>query len=361
MKILFVIPFLSGGGAEHVVSILANELAKQDCDVHVLLFYRVQDEYELNQLVCIHTLSNSKIEYKKIGLFSKIKLIRHIIKAIKPDIIIPFLTYVGESVNIARLGIKTKVIETIRNNPRYIPASALGRLIRNLSILFAEGCIVQNKVQLFCFPRWIRKKMLILENPVDQRFLNLNASYERNIIQRIISVGRLEKQKNHKMLIKAFSRIASSRPKLELAIFGEGSMHDELIEYVAELHMGNQIHLNGRTAEIERELARSDLFVLTSDFEGMPNALMEAMAIGLPCISTNCPNGPADLIENNINGILIEVENDIQLEETILALLEDTSKLRYLGENAKNSISLKYSAYSRAHILLEYCYKMIKQ
>jgi len=121
-RILFVVPFLSGGGAERVVSIWTSELAKLGCDVHLLVYYRVDNEYLVDEKVKIHTIAQKgKSEYERMNIWQKIKALRKALKKIQPDIVLPFITHVGLMVSVAKIGLSLKVIETIRINPRYSP------------------------------------------------------------------------------------------------------------------------------------------------------------------------------------------------------------------------------------------------
>lgn len=354
-RVLFVVPFLSGGGAERVVSVWTSELAKLNCDVHLLVFYRLEDEYPLDTKVVIHSIEkNGKIVYDSLTKWQKLKALRQALKEIRPDVVLPFVTHVGIMVSIAKIGLPLKVIETIRIDPRYSPQKCIFRWLRNISIFFSNRCIVQNITQLNYFPKFMQKKISVFSNPIANEFLEKGKEFTERRIQRVVAIGRLEKQKNYPMLISAFSKILKSNIDLYLDIYGEGSLQRELNNLINCLNLHDRVFLCGRTKEIATVLRRYDLFILSSDAEGMPNSLMEAMAVGLPCISTNCPTGPADIIEDGVNGILIPVGDEDALIKAITKMVENVNNAIEIGRKARETILNKYSAKISARKLLNF-------
>lgn len=342
-RLLFVLPFLSSGGAERVVSIWSSELARLGYDVHLILFYRVEKEYALYEKVKVHTISDSKKSYKKLNPLRKIILIRKMLKEIKPEIIIPFITYVGILTNLARIGLKVKLIETIRNNPSYVPSSFIMRIFRNVSVYFSNYCIVQNNEQKEYFPNWFQKRIFVIKNPISNEFLMVRKEHIKKEELSIVSVGRLEPQKNYHLLINAFSQISEKYKNIKLFIYGEGSLHSELSNMIIQKRLENRVYLQGRVENIVEVLQSSDMYILTSNNEGMPNALMEAMAVGLPCISTDCPTGPSELITNKVNGYLIPVGDEDSLVEKMISILNNYEEAVKMGIKARETIISQYS------------------
>lgn len=357
-RILFVLPFLSSGGAERVVSIWSSEMAKKGVDVHLLLFYRVSNEYNLNNKVKVHTISTSKTSYDKLSKYNKIKHLRNAFKEIKPDVILPFISYVGIVTSIANIGLPYSIVETVRIDPRYSPSSKINRFLRDLSINSAEKCIVQSKNQLDYFSVRMQKKMVIHPNPIDNNFIKAKKVFTENKVKNIVSVGRLEKQKNFPLLIKSFSEVAKKNKDITLRIYGVGSLHSELQQYISSLDMEGRVLLCGRTNNIVKVLQESDLFILSSDAEGMPNSLMEAMAIGLPCISTDCPSGPSDLIQHGINGLLVPVNDSTALIKSIETVISNVRDSIKMGENAKLTILDKHAADNSSSNLINFLESM---
>lgn len=357
-KVLFVVPYISDGGAERVVSIWTGELVKFDCEVHLLLFYRVNNEYSVDNKVTLHTLADNADIYKSFNRIEKLMAIRKMIKSIKPDVVLPFVTYVGIIVNIARFGLGVNVLETIRIDPKSSPVTRLGRFIRNLSVFFSKGCVVQTNTQLEYFPKCFQRKMAVLSNPIAPYILNYQKKLYAKEIKKVIAVGRLEEQKNFPMLIEAFSKLVENYSELSLDIYGEGSLKKYMEELIYKLKLQGHIRLCGHTNNIGQALCASDLFVLTSNNEGMPNSLMEAMAAGLPCISTDCPTGPEELIQNGYNGYLIPVGDREALIKAMKEVLDNRDVAISMGHNARETIINNYSASESGKKLFLYINKI---
>lgn len=151
----------------------------------------------------------------------------------------------------------------------------------------------------------------------------------------IVAAGRLNNQKNFSILIRAFSKLATRFPEHKLVIYGEGEKRNELFQLIKEKQLSERIFLPGNVEDIGDKMRKACMFVLSSDFEGMPNALMEAMALGLPCISTDCPvGGPRFLIDSGENGILIPTGNEEALVNAMEQILRDPREADVMGKKA---------------------------
>ena len=179
---------------------------------------------------------------------------------------------------------------------------------------------------------------MVIFNDVDPTFFETEYVGGKDIV----TLGRLSEQKNHKLLISAFARVADKHQEVNLLIYGKGQLADDLSAYINESGLENRVFLMGNTTEAEKVLSEAGYFVLSSDFEGMPNALMEALAVGVPSISTDCPcGGPKTLINAGENGLLVPV-NDIEaLAEAMDRLLSDEELSSNLSQNAKR-LALSY-------------------
>lgn len=351
-KVLFILPFLSGGGAERVVSILASELVKIGVDVHLLVFYRVKDEYTVDKRVGIHVIKESKNEYNNLSKFTKLIYIRKKLKDIKPYVVIPFIYHVGIMTTIAKSGLNIKIVETIRNNPRTEPSSKIFRVIRNASIMFSNKCIMQNKSQLEYFPNYIQRKSQILFNPIGTEYLNKYKQFRKAELNNIVAIGRLEYQKDYYTMIDSTEIAIRNNKNVKLNIYGEGSLFEELNNYIKIKNLDDNVKLCGRTNDVIKVLLEADIYVLSSKWEGMPNSLMEAMAVGLPCISSDCETGPSDLIENGVNGMLVTVGDRNAFAEAIQWMLENIESSIIMGQNARKTILTKCSPQESAKKLL---------
>lgn len=360
-KYLFVVPSISKGGAERVVSILASQLVKKNREATIITHYKTNFDYIVDKHVKIICLSNLlEDDYrKKINVFFLLKMILKLRKSIiaeKPDFIIPFLWTTCIRVDIAMIFNKNKrkVIQTVRNNPNVYPSNILLKWYRNYLVKKSRLTIVQNNEQKNYFNNKSYNKIQIMPNPVSDFLLDIKKSNNKKIIT-IIGVGRLEEQKNFPLLIKAFAIINKKKPNTILKIYGEGSKYYELNDLIQKLKLDKKVHLCGRCNDYNEIYGCADLFVLSSNFEGMPNTLLEAMATGLPCISTDCPTGPKEIIKNYENGILININDINGLVDSVFKIINDGNLSNKLSINARKTILNKYSSTKITDTFIDIC------
>lgn len=336
MRILFCTSSMGKGGAERVISILSNELAKKN-EVSILINTDKNTAYELDKKINIITLDKKYYKNNLIRNIYRIFQTKKVLDEQKPDIIISFLPMPSFRILIANRKIKIPVIISDRNDPKQEYKSKLSNILMHWLYPKAEGFVFQTNEQKEYFSKEIQKKSTIIFNPIKDSFLETRDIEIKERENVIINVGRLVPQKNQKMLINAFSKVSSTYPQYKLKIFGDGPLKEELQKQINDLHMKDKIFLCGVTDDMKQELEKSKIFVLSSDYEGMPNALIEAMVVGCAVISTDCPcGGPKELIKNNKNGILIPIENEEKLIKSINFLIEDENNAEIMGKNAKN-------------------------
>lgn len=339
MKIAFCIGSLNKGGAERVVSNLANYLIKNN-DVSIIttinsdIFYKIDSKVKLFKLD--HNYKGKVNKFKKNR--QRIFELKRIIKHQKFDVIISFLPEPSYRVLFLKLfNKKIKVIVSVRNDPRVEYKSIINNLIMRFLYPKADGFVFQTEDAKNYFSKKIQQKSVIIPNPINENFMCKPFDGEREKI--IVTVGRLEKQKNHKMLINAFSQVSNKIPEYKLIIYGSGSLKEELEQLIKKLKLNNKVILAGQIDDVKDKIYKASLFVLSSNYEGMPNALIEAMALGLPCISTDCPcGGPRYLINNMENGVLVELNNENELAKNILNLIANPSLAKKIEEKASTSI-----------------------
>lgn len=338
---LFVIPTLTGGGAERVISILAGELAKLGIATGIVVFYPSENEYPIESAVKKFYLTERFEMYQTLNKLQKVRKLKKLIHQANPDLIIPFLDHVCTMTVLATIGTAytSKVVTTVRSNPEY-PENKLSGLLRNVTILISAGCVVQNQGQRKLFP-YLKKKMFVIPNPVDEMFLKNMKCYPTQI-HSILSVGRLEDEKNFPLLFQAFAMLPNRQDK-KLHICGKGSQEKYLKELSHNLGIAEQVIFHGRVSNIEQMYQTADLFILSSSREGMPNALLEAMASGLPCIATDCPFGPGEMIEQGKSGILVENRNITQLTEAITWMISHPERAFQMGKSARNRVLEKWT------------------
>lgn len=341
-KYMFVVPSLSKGGAERVVSVLASGLAQQsDTEVVIVRYFETKSDYYVNDKVKIITLSGGfEEDYNKMSKPQMLKKLHSVIKESNPDCIVPFLRHVNLQTYIAASGkLRKKVIFTIRNSP-YEKRGKID-IIHDYLINHTNRTIVQNQKQKDYFSAKAQSRISILPNPVKNEFLDECVTLDDSHFVAVAS-GRLLQQKNFQMLIKAFSDFAVGKEDVSLHIYGEGNDKDMLQKLIDELGCGEKIKLMGRSNDLVSVYKNVNLFILSSNFEGMPNALLEAMAIGLPCISTDCPTGPSEMIVNGENGLLVPVNDAEKTREAIEFMYNNRDKAEEMGKKARNFVSENY-------------------
>lgn len=360
-KYLFIVPSLSKGGAEKVVSILSNNLIRKGRMVSIITHFKTDCDYYVDEKVKIICLSEMKEnQYReKMSLFYLLKLLKKLrVKIIeeKADYIIPFLvtTCIRTEIALAFSKEKNKIIHTVRNNPKVFPKNKILRLIRNYLINNSKITIVQNNSQKDYFNKKNWDKIHVLYNPVENKMQSIELKQSDKIIK-IIGVGRLEPQKNFKLLINSFSNIAHKYPNTQLEIYGEGSLKKELNDYIENKELNNRIKLMGRSNDYQKIYGDADIFVLSSIAEGMPNALLEAMSVGLASISTDCPTGPSDIIDNYKDGILISNNNIEEMTKALSELIENNELRKKIGKNAKEKVHKEFSEEKICEKLIEIC------
>ena len=315
--IVFFIGTLGNGGAERVVSILSRHYVSMGFPVKIVLYYDEKPFYDIHpdvQIIYIERETKSRNILKNL-----LWLRRYLIK--NADTVISFLAQFNMIALAAAFGTKIPVIVADRNDPRHMPKQAPVRLARNQMYHLANAVVVQTQHNKKYFSQKLQEKCRIIYNPVDlqdQKGMALRTEKKR----RIVSAARLMKQKNQLMLIESFAQIHKDFPDYTLTIYGEGPFRDTLEARIAELNLTDSVFLPGKVQNVFDCIADADLFVLSSDFEGMPNALIEAMCLGLPVISTKV-SGATDLIVHGHNGMLTEVGDTNQLTECMRQMLAD--------------------------------------
>lgn len=333
MKITIVTKNLCAGGAERVISELLKEWVldtKNECNLILLEnvedFYKVPDNVKIIRMDTQHNnpILNKLLLYKKV---------RDNVKKIEPDIVLSFPEEIGIYVIGALLGTKIKVVVSERNNPRVMPYKKITRLLRKILYPYGDGFIFQTKQAAEFFSKRIQHKGTILPNPLD--ISRIPCPYENNLEHIVVAAGRFEKQKNFKLLIDAFSIFQQNHPLYKLVIYGDGSLRRELTNYAKERLLTDSFLFPGRNDNLLSDMQKCEIFVLSSDFEGSPNVLIEAMACGMAVISTNySPGGVNQIIENEVNGLIINVGDINELVQSLERLANDKKFANCIRNNA---------------------------
>lgn len=356
---VFAISQRNNGGAERAICQLANVVYELGYSVEFVQLFSNDDDYYLNSNILVHCVPQPKIRNKL--LRRAIHIIRAIeeIRKVNATYLIPMLevmTYIGY---FATRFSKTKLIATIRNNPFELPSNRIERGFRDFICNCADGIFVQNEEQKKYFKLKVQKKTFIVPNIINEAFLERTIK-RKNTVRNFVAAGRLNYQKNYAYLIRSFSKLTLTNgcKDCTLTIFGQGPEEKNLRVLIKQLNLNDRVYLAGRCDELYEKYMDYDAFVLSSDFEGMPNALMEAMAIGFPCISTNCKTGPADLIKNGETGYLVECGNENQMADAMHRYILNPYEAYDIGLNAKKYVC---SMFGKRNIGVKFVYECMQR
>lgn len=310
MKILFYINAIHDGGAERVMVNLAKYFSENGYDTLLVTSFRDTWEYPVADSVKRLSLEEQEIKQSRLKRnLSRIFKLRKMCKEEKPDILVSFMEEPNFRAILATRGLPVKTLVSVRNDPNKEYAGKLGAFVGRVLLPMADGCVFQTKEAQEWFPQKLQKKSRIIYNAVKEEFYHIERKPNRG---EIVTCGRLTEQKNHAMLISAFAKVVEQYPYATLKIYGEGSLRGALQAQIDAAGLSGKVFLMGSTNDVGKALQTADVFVLSSDYEGMPNALMEAMAVGVPCISTDCPcGGPKDLFGEALTNQLVSV-NDVE-------------------------------------------------
>lgn len=341
MHVAFMISSLQKGGSERVMCNIANYFAQNGHQVTMITQYKKEEEYSLHGKIK-RVLSEITPEETKgrihnfLGRFFKL---RNIWKEEKPDVILSFIGKNNIMTLLTSWGLSIPVVVSVRADPEQEYPKGMMRFMARHLFQRAAGVVLQTKECFRFFSVKVQKRAVILRNPVNDSFFT-NA-YEGEREHTIVTVGRLDENKNQQLLLRAFAEIASEYPDYKVILYGKGESEAELKNLAGELGIGNQVEFPGSVTDVAEKIKKAGVFVLTSNTEGMPNALIEAMVLGLPVIATDCPcGGPADLIDHGENGLLTPVGDVNKMKENLQLLLNNLQKASEMGRNAKRTTAI---------------------
>jgi glycosyltransferase involved in cell wall biosynthesis len=346
MKLLFGIKRLENmaGGAERVILQITGELASRGYDVTLLSFDRkgAKSFYPLSQSVHWVQLGVGD-SAKRAGFMETMKRIfslRKVVKAIDADIVIPFQHSFFVPMVIAMTGMKAPIIASEHIVPDHYRNRPLEYALLTVTGLVCKKITVLSDAIIAMYPKCLQSRMVAMPNPVEQ------AKKRADVIggerRTLLSVGRLDPQKDQKTLIEAFAKIANQCPDWDLKIIGEGKLRPDLESQIVSLNLSDRISLPGVTQDIMGEYASAQCFVLASLYEAFGLATAEAMSAGLPVIGFADCAGTNELIQDEMNGLLVKIKNDEgradALAECLVGILGNPD-LRYnLGQAGQSYI-----------------------
>ncbi|MCM1262986.1 MAG: glycosyltransferase [Butyrivibrio sp.] len=352
MRIAFVSEGLAGGGSERQTVVIAGAFSTEDKDCVYLI---TGDEKEKEYTVPKKVKRLCVLKGNKTIVTDAVTLLK-ISKKHKIDVIIGMGIYANLLVSFVRLlGGKTRVVVSERSAPKYDNLSYKSKLLRKALYWRADGYVFQTNEERKYYSRKIQKKGIVIHNPV----MN-NLPYKtdkRN--KEIVAIGRLMPEKNYSLLLNSFSIVCQKHSEYILRIFGVGVEEEKLKKLCSQLQIEKNVVFEGFQLDVHNKITDSDIYVISSDYEGMPNALMETMAMGFPVVATDCyGGGPRELIQDGVNGLLTPRGNVESMADRIIRLIEDEQLKISMGKHAME-IRETHSEQKIADMWKRYIYSLV--
>lgn len=336
--VAFYIGSLSKGGAERVFVNLAGYFRQEGYRVTMVTQYRYPDceEYVLppgiKRVISdldADELSNSRI----VNFCRRLYKLHRIWKNEQPDLVLSCIGKNNFMAIVTTMFTRTKTVVSVVGEAREEYPGRLMHKLANLMFPHASGIVLQTERAKYFFNKRVQRRAVILPNSLNPDFIKPRYEGERD--KRIVAVGRLDANKNHEMMIRAFAAVADKYPEYTLTIYGEGELRNYLEDLAGQLYISQRVFLPGIIPDVAKQIERAALFLMTSYSEGVSNALIEALASGLPVISTDVPSGgTVELITDGMNGLIIPAGDGQALEKAMDRLLGDPAYADSLGREA---------------------------
>ncbi len=327
MKIAIISHGASGGGSERVCTLIANSFAAKGYDVFFYAIHSEKREYYIDERVK-YIYGGFKGANKAIGFLKRTLKLRRFLRKEHIEVFISFIYEEGVATYKSR---KIKKIFSLRNDPSRIRNSKQ-KMIEKL-YADADRVVFQTEDAMNFYDSSVSSHGIVIPNPIKDN-LPLWDSY--NCKKVIIAAGRLSPQKNFHMLIKAFGKFWTEHNDYSLVICGDGDLLEQLQEYANQLGVSSSVFFPGHVSDLHERMAKSAIYVSSSDFEGLSNSMLEALAIGIPTICTDCPVGGARAyIKDGVNGFLVPVNDDEKLSMRLAEIADDPSLGRRFSEESK--------------------------
>lgn len=347
MKILFLTSSLGAGGAERVATTLCNAWATRGD--HVVLiptfsgggkpFYKVSESVHLQYLAdLVGSTNKSPLSYLK-----KLWVLRRLIISEKPDVVISFLSHVNVASILATASLDVKVVCCERRNPSQrismVWEQACRIFYRYADVLIVQSSSIVNET-IRIYPKL--RRLRVISNPLPIGVVanpKTNSASGRKVL---LCLGRLSEEKQVNLVIDAFSAISEQLLDWDLHIYGDGPMRTKIEAQIHSLGLDYRALLMGSTTSPWEVMAKADVFVMASKYEGFPNALLEAMGVGLPCVVFDCESGPRDISRNGEDAFLVPLNNVAALKDSLLMIMSNEALRIEMSARARESVRRRY-------------------
>lgn len=335
-RLLFLCHGAGNGGAERVITTLAGSFAELNYSVKLVTTNESNNDYVLNRKIK-HEMIISNKRTSFLRSIDRILQLRNSIKSFKPECIISFSSISNMQAIVANIGLKSKLIISERTDPSRYPVSKIGKGLRKILYLLSERIVFQTNEAKAYFPKKIQDRSLIIPNPIRNDLPDPSTEKREN---RIVGIGSLSEQKNWGIALEACKIFFNVHPEYKFYIYGEGPLRNNLQKEINRNEcLRNRVILYGFSSDVIERIVNARMYISSSDYEGISNAMLEALAVGVPAICTDCPvGGSRENIKNGINGLLVPVRNSKALSTAMIRLAEDEDLCIRIS---KNSIKIR--------------------
>lgn len=346
-RVLVVVGSLAAGGTERVVAILASDWAARGHSVCVLTYsgdspdhYWVRGSVERRRISLLWNSVGLAVKIK--DLFRRWLLLRNAVVSYRPDVIISFGEMTNVRVLLSTFGSGLPVVASERIDPRQFPIPRIWRLLRRLSYPLAAALVVQTDSVATWAQRVVpRNRVAVIPNPLPAASTPQSRPSLLGNRKTVLAAGRLDRQKGFDLLLQAYAMAGLPTDQWQLVILGEGPERAALELQSTELRLSDAVVMPGVVADPSCWMQHSDLFVLSSRFEGFPNVLIEAMNAGLAAIAFDCASGPSEILSHDRNGVLVAPGDIASLASAIRRLASDAGLRKRLAESAQTDVKLR--------------------
>lgn len=352
MNIFFLVSSLGAGGAERVATTLCNAWAARGDQVTLVPtfsgggrpFYEVSNGVELIYLADL-VRSGSKSPWNYVR---RLVALKNLMANKNPDVVISFLPNVNVAAILSAVLLSVPVICCERRNPSSQTTSPFWEFACRMTYRFANMLVVQTETVATTVGKLYPhlKKVRTVANPLADGVVSLRKETVAKARNTLLSLGRLSDEKQIDKIINVFSKVAPDYPNWDLRLYGDGLIRQQLKGQIYSLGLQNRAFLMGRTSNPWVTMAKADVFAMTSKYEGFPNALLEAMGVGLPCIVFDCPSGPRDITRNGQDAFLVPLDDQFMFEFKLRELMGSEELRIRMGNQARDSVIDRYSLQS---------------
>ncbi len=348
MRILFLVSSMHGGGAERVAATLANAWARRGDEVTLVCCYsgRGQCLQTLDPGVRLLWLADHLRGPAWLRPVSKILALRRLARQLRPDRVLSFLTNVNITALLATRGLGLPVVVSERTDPAHsLNLEPVLRLARRLVYRWAHRVVVQTDRSIPHLRQVAPsvKRIVAIPNPLPDGLPGVREGEPNAGRRSLVALGRFNPVKQFDRLIEVFASVAAQCPDWDLTIWGDGAQRPACQRRIEELGLTDRIRLPGFSNTPWADLGSAHAFVLNSKVEGFPNALLEAMALGLPCVATDCPSGPAELALGGRYATLVPLGDEAALARALLQVMQASPETREsIGRDAAASVRARY-------------------